>query len=472
VLSKVGLALRVTFLLEDAGQATKRLRAITVGVLVALVFLLMGTVRAAATIAEHFGHSPFNFDTALRTLSAGWFDTTRTIPIAIVDIDEATHEAWGSPVITPRGDLERILEVVTAAAPSAVVVDVDLSWGDSSTPAMANDEGNRRLREFLEHYAGPAPILFPKRIDPAGDGLPHAAPSPLDPIFLHNSHLVWTHAAFQTDANGKVRQWQEWLAVCTATGTDWLPAVPVAIAANVATVPVGLERPSPPTSAATDCAAAAREPAGLSRRLLVGPRLTGPGRHRLMRDATVVSASLLLDPDMARDDRRLFTGRVVFVGASHVSSGDFWLTPSGVLPGVELLASMTRFAPLQFESTSRASRILHRGSSVVLFAFFAWLAWKFRALVALALGLVAALVFLAIAVGVLDDFVAYDVLEAAVLMMIVYTAIDSVLEFVADVKAGQRRAAAGGHAWRDTLAAVCLKRHDAAMGDEHEHKTS
>ncbi|HQR48905.1 MAG TPA: CHASE2 domain-containing protein [Steroidobacteraceae bacterium] len=434
-LRKIRRYVRVSLTLADGGQQTERIRAVTTVAFVALLFAGFGTVRFAMGIAGHFGDVPFEFDRALRTLSVGWFQSERTIPVTLVDIDEATNRAWGSPAITPRGDLARLLEVVSAAGPAAIVVDIDLSWGDRRTrdAGGAEDAGQRTLQDFLDQYAGRAPIVFPKRIEPAADGLPHAAASPFDDTFQRNSRLAWAHASFETDANGKVREWREWLPYCTGSGTKWLPAVPVSLAANLDPLPDGLQRPTPPTAAGGACGSADARDGVQQRRLLVGPRLSGEGRRRSAR-AEVVSATVLLDRDVARDDRRLFADRVVLIGATHASAGDLWLTHAGVIPGVELLANLVRFAPQVFQVPGAMARAVHRVAAIALFLAFAAIQWRYRALVALGVSTILVLAVLAVSIDVFDDFGIFDVIQASILMFVVYKALELVLKLVADVK--------------------------------------
>jgi CHASE2 domain-containing sensor protein len=148
-----------------------------------------------------------------------------------------------------------------------------------------------------------------------------------------------------------------------------------------------------------------------------------------MPDASAVSASLLLDREVQRDDAQLFKGRTVFIGASHAGSGDLWLTPSGVYPGVELLANMVRFAPVGVDRTGWLPHAVHRVLALLLFGTFAWLNWNRRGQVSVLLATLIAISYLVVAVAGFDDFAAFDVLEAAILMMIVYKAIESLLDF-------------------------------------------
>jgi hypothetical protein len=130
----------------------------------------------------------------------------------------------------------------------------------------------------------------------------------------------------------------------------------------------------PEPSAAPDCLAGG---SATERRLLVGPRLTGRSGKPLARDARTVSAAMVLDPDIARDDRRLFFGRVALIGATHSGTSDFWLTPGGVLPGVELLANTVHYAPRD-SAYGAGSEIAYRALAILLFAIFVVASWWLR----------------------------------------------------------------------------------------------
>jgi len=291
-------------------------------------------------------------------------------------------------------------------------------------------------------------------------------------VIAGNPRLRWAHAAFETDTDGKVRAWREWLAYCTGERRGWLPSVSLALADVLHVGSADATPAAAPPVASGACDGTEDSSMGPARRLLLGPRLTGDGEHRPMPDATSISASLLLDPELARDDARLFGGRVVFIGASHARSGDFWLTPSGIYPGVELLANIVRFATVQADTTGRAAQLGHRLIALALFVVFAWLGWQRRGQVAVVLATALAVAYLAVAVGAFDDFAAFDVLEAAILMIIVYKAAESVLDFCGVLQTEWRRAAKGPH-WYSrllrTLAAASRKPHPpgSAPGDTH-----
>jgi CHASE2 domain-containing sensor protein len=439
------------------------IRALLLASVVGAVFAFSGAIKEFAA-ASFFVESPIDLDHSLRALSLGWFGSDRTIPITIVDIDENTNRAWNSQAITPRDKLARMLEVVTAANPIAVIVDIDLSWGDQ--PDAAVDARQRALLEFLQQYRGPAPLIFPKRIEPSPEGVNWMAASPFDDVFESNSRLSWAHASFETDAGGAVRNWHEWIKVCTTSGAEWLPSVPVRLAAVVETLPRGLDRPAAMATHDATCASVSGETPRKPKRLFIGPRLTGEGRAARAADAQAIPASLLVDAEIARNDARLFGGRVVFIGATHASAGDFWLTSSGVLPGVELLANTVRFAPLQVEMHGRTAQLAYRASALLLFVIFACSQWWLRGLLALAVSSVCALALVAFAIDRYDAFGVFDAVEAAIIMMILYKAAEFLLEYFDEVKAACTRSPTGLRNWRNTLRALLLREHDSKpLGD-------
>lgn len=436
------------------------IRAVTLVVVLGASFAVSGAIRQFA-LTSYFGDSPIDLDHSLRALSLGWFASDRTIPVTIVDIDERTNRDWNSPAIAPRDQLVRMLEVVTAANPIAVVVDIDLSWGDR---VADDDEPQRALLEFFEEYRGPVPLIFPKRIEPSLEGPRRAAASPFDAVFGNSPWLSWAHASFETDAGGAVRDWHEWLEICTSSGVEWLPSVPVRLAALVKTLPDGLDRPAAMTAHGADCTQPGDESVSKAKRLLIGPRVTGEGRSAPMGDAQTISASLLLDPEISRDDARLFGGRVVFIGATHASAGDFWLTPSGVVPGVELLANIVRYAPLQAEMHGGKAGLAYRLTALLLFAVFAGLQWWLRGVAALVLATLFTLGIVAIAVERYDNFGVFEAVEAAILMMILYKGAEFLLEYFDAVKTAHARLAPGPWRWLRTLRAAIVREHESSPG--------
>lgn len=469
--SRVRRRLRVTFGREDAGHATERIRATTLVFLMALCFLAFGALPSAGP-AAWFEESPVDQDIAMRTVSLGWFDLDGALPVTLVDIDERTWRGWNSPAITPRLELVKLIETVSAAGPAVVVVDIDLSWGSASAAdASVGHPDDQSLREFLARHDGP-PLVFPKRIESSDVGMPRAAVGPFDPVIAGNPQLSWAHASFQTDGDGKVREWRDWVGVCTDAGGWWLPSV--ATAAGARAVPGGpdVRLQVPPGTPDWDCSAGTGADGGSSHRLLLGPRLSGPAARAFGAGSRSISAATLLDPEVARDDRSLFEDRIVLIGATHQSSGDHWLTTAGVLPGVELLANAVRYSALQARIDGGGGEMLRRLATVALFLLYALIDWRYRSVLRVALAIVATLAFVSVAIGVFEDLRAFEAVAAAIVMMIFYKVLEATFEFVADVHAERARHPAGargllGATWK-TLRAAMLRPHASASGDSHD----
>jgi CHASE2 domain-containing sensor protein len=439
-----GLArrLRITFAVERAA-GSKLTRATTLLILVALIFAILGTVRTFGPMGV-LARSPVNFDLALRTVSAGWYQPRQAVPVAVVEIDQATHQAWGSPAVTPRNKLSELIDKVAVAAPAAIIVDIDLGWGghDPDLPGFA---------DFLATYTGP-PLLFPRRIDPAPGGNRKAADTALDAVFATNPRLAWAHASFETDSGGKVRQWADWIEVCSDDGTYQLPSMPARLSVVLEPLPPGMVRATPPPLSG-ECR---RDSDSRGQLLLVGPRFTGPEHRSLSAGAAAVSALALLDPELDRDDAWLFGNRVVLIGATYPASGDFWLTPSGVLPGVEMLAHTVRFSTLRMTPGWR-SDLAFRAAALAGFVLIA-LVTVYLVGLAMALGLITGtLLFVSVPIWLWQYYRVFEALEVAVLLFVFYKFVQIMLDTLEDWRVRRGLFPPG---WRGSLRAawaVCNK---------------
>lgn len=440
--------LRVTFALERAANA-QLTRATTLLVIVALAFAIMGTVRTF-TPMRALASSPVNFDLALRTVSAGWFQPRDVIPVAVVEIDQATHQAWGHPPVTPRDRLAELIDRVIEAAPAAVIVDIDLGWG-------GDDPGLPLFMDYLASYSGP-PLLFPRRIDPAPGGNRQAAHSPLDAVFAANPNLAWAHASFETDSGGKVRQWADWIEVCSDEGTYQLPSMPARLSLMLDPLPAGLARATPPPLTGS-CRRSEDLRAQL---LLIGPRFTGPEGRRMSSDAAGVSALAVLDPELDRDDAWLFGNRVVLIGATYPASGDFWLTPSGVVPGVEMVGHTVRFASLRSSPGWRADlafRVAALAGFVLIGLISIWLV-GLAAAVALIAG---TLLFVAVPIWLWNYYRVFEALEVAVLLFVFYKFVQIIFDTFEDWGVRRELYPRGWRGWLRTAWSVC---HRSGSGEE------
>jgi CHASE2 domain-containing sensor protein len=186
-----------------------------------------------------------------------------------------------------------------------------------------------------------------------------------------------------------------------------------------------------------------KSPDGNEQRLLIGPRLTGESRAAPRADAQTISATMLLDPELARDDARLFHDRVVFIGATHPSSGDFWMTPSGVRPGVELLANTVRYTPLQGARHGWAENLAYRTVALLLFALFVIAEWWLRGLGAVVAITSGVLAFVALLLALFDSLLVFDALEAAILLSIVYKIVEAAGTFFEELRERRPQFTAG-----------------------------
>ena len=74
---------------------------------------------------------------------------------------------------------------------------------------------------------------------------------------------------------------------------------------------------------------------------------------------------------------------------------------------------------------------------------FACLQWWLRGLAALVVATIFTLVVVAVAIERYDNFGVFDSVEAAILLMIAYKALEFLFEYVDDVKAAHARLCAG-----------------------------
>jgi len=278
-----------------------------------------------------------------------------TTPITYVDIDDALYrQIWGMPTVTPRGELLKMLVPLAASGASAVVIDVDLAWG----------ERHVGLADFLKDYNGPAPLIFIRHLEETQDGV-RDSETPYDDVFATNSAwLHWAHAYFLSDGDGVLRDWLPWVPVCNDAETLMLPAVATLIASKQLTPPAVFgECPTIDESLAypivytEDYGFASGRGASAEDANLWFPDPDAAARR--------LPASFLLDGSNI-DFTALFAGRIAIVGGSHTAGQDLRLTPIGVLPGAVIQANTIHHAVRQLES-SRYPEWLRRVIVVLLF---------------------------------------------------------------------------------------------------------
>ena len=299
------------------------------------------------------------FDATVRGTGFATSEGKDLVPVILVDIDETTAQKWNFQGRTNRERLKDVLQVISNAHPAAIVIDIDLSDDPNGPPV--EPAFDNALQKFVEHYRAKAPLVFIKRTQLEGDGRMTMAPSRYDRLFAKNPSTSWAHAHFVSDADGMTRRWVESVAVCADRGPTPLPAAAIRVLANAQWTNARFDRPEiaglprecTPQGDSTPPRALIRSPSGARRAVSPADRI---GR---------LPAWTLTEPGYARDDDRLFGGRVAVIGNTHRSATDRWRTPEGIEPGVELLADTIRFAPRQL--ASQGKRLLL--PAVMLFFF-------------------------------------------------------------------------------------------------------
>jgi CHASE2 domain-containing sensor protein len=296
-------------------------------------------------------------------------DESRVEALVLVDIDDATHHAWGRPVRTPRDKLADILAHVAAGRPRAIVVDIDLS--NRSLPVEADE----RLAATLAMLGreGPPVLLARDRLavndDPACAGrYQQLKPSFLEPVVdAAPGHLFWVTPLYERDDDLTVRRWRLAEQVCDDGQVRLVPSVQLLVhallrdlgaleqlrrtwgggeAAEAAPTILFLGRavplrdpgvrtrlvyklPWPEPAAAAETAAA---PSSLPGR----PQKTVDGRRVDL--LTILSAAAITEAD-ARDRApvELFTDRIVLIGGSYTEARDMHRTPIGPMPGAMMI---------------------------------------------------------------------------------------------------------------------------------------
>jgi CHASE2 domain-containing sensor protein len=146
-----------------------------------------------------------------------------------VDIDNATWQSWGAPLITPRDKLAGLIERIASYRPMLIIVDVDLSFPTGIPLAEADDP----LRAMLAGYPADAPSLLLVRnfVSPdAATGALYPAPRPTayDSVTANRGNIVWAAPRFEEDDDGKVRRWRLFEVTCDGGRPAVVPSMHLA----------------------------------------------------------------------------------------------------------------------------------------------------------------------------------------------------------------------------------------------------
>jgi CHASE2 domain-containing sensor protein len=321
----------------------------------------------------------------------------RSPAFTFVNIDDATYNKWGSHPVTPREHLAVIIERLALSNPTAILVDVDLSFSD-----LANSDGEATLRKTLAQYpATAAPLLLVRSIyhDGPSPSLPHLRRTVYDPLVATKPNVMWGSPLFERDSDGKIRRWRLFVQACAGDRPTVLPALHL-LGAVIARAKVNksdiLQAPKSLIDrlarfGADSCAAPnlrfgeiVEKQSGsanieindteVSQRVLyrVGwrPDLVSIGPDIQTEDGlapliAVRPANLLTEGDPATPVPGV-EGKFVVIGGSFADSGDWYETPLGRMPGgillinaIEALAlNGTPREPNLFETCATSSFII------------------------------------------------------------------------------------------------------------------
>ncbi len=77
-----------------------------------------------------------------------------TYPFVWLDIDEATYQDWGEPLLTPRDKLQQLLHFAVSGQAAVIIVDIDLSYPREPVKQKraALSEADLRLYNYLADY--------------------------------------------------------------------------------------------------------------------------------------------------------------------------------------------------------------------------------------------------------------------------------------------------------------------------------
>lgn len=329
-------------------------------------------------------------DAADRMMRLSSFTTAnldRTAEFAIFDVDEASWQDWGQPLVLPRDKLANLVAVAVGLKARAIVLDVDLAYPDK-------DERERALSDFLRQYPkGAPPLLLVRSLTAASDGGPARYPSqrqtpydePVARAVAAGARITWATPLFEADRDGLIRRWRLFEIVCDAGTASVVPSLPLAVAdlvrrksgaagASAADALQGELKPLLPRECASPAATA--RPVAIaatagapeivlngsdqSQRVIyripwrpnepsLGPR-TGNDPPLNLVEVRSARAVLAAPPGaLAR-----LEGRFVLIGGSFAAGGDIHPTPIGAMPGVVVLANAMH--ALVYSGTPRAPK--------------------------------------------------------------------------------------------------------------------
>jgi hypothetical protein len=308
--------------------------------------------------------------------------------IALIDIDDEAYFRWGSPLVTPRDKLCRLIDFAIRARASVVVVDVDLTSRDpeAAGPGRAvtcdsRDVPDRHarvsaddvIRSYLADYMRHCrvggtrciPVIFAVtpvvRAWTSNDAETRRPVLSLHPSFL-DAEIARGPPAFLgsdslgQDPDGVMRRWRPFDPVCLPRPTALLSVPLLAVAAyerrNLAALQAQATQTLAPICPGPRASAGYGEDPRLPMVLDVGYPLeiTATARERQflyrigwseIEHAALplrIPAAAITDVDpSSRFRNAALAGTIVVIGGTGPDQPDFHRTPIGLMPGSVVL---------------------------------------------------------------------------------------------------------------------------------------
>ncbi len=390
----------------------------------------------------------FGYDSQLRSTLSNRGQSTDSIDVTLVDIDDAALASWSTAThTTPRDKLATLIDKIVSKGPALVFVDFDLS-------GVSQVNGDDKLKATLTAYKPDSPPLLltgpfrePSCADiactkqackPAArvDGIDAL---PFEDATAGKANIIWVSSSFLPDGDGVVRNWLLWRSTCKNGIAQTAPSPQLAAAALLwrkqpdgrADLAEGARRlqgylPAPDSSSpgtgdwpANTEAYAAPIPFIIDSNLQAkASNWRAASGYRFQR----VSA-LSLDKDQVADEA--IKRRAVVLGASY--GADKFLTPVGAMPGAALFANAIAVAPAVLNHRPASAGLLFL-LSLVLAACYGIFAKLLRAIPAGLLIFVLSYCWLSVTTYLLIPSDAVEVTSRALIYFGVFLAFDALLE--------------------------------------------
>lgn len=315
----------------------------------------------------------------------------RLVPFTLVEIDDATFDAWEAPPYIPRDRLATLVRAIAALEPAVLVVDIDLS-------GRAEPEADEELADLLRQHGQPeaatrvAPVILARSFR-RGDGQWQPRASFLDPVVEANPHLHLASCLFEREVDWEIRRWRLWESLCTesdgAARVEVVPSIQLLAAAVVLTPGASLQElvssltrevtrsgGDPCTDEAANSHGSHSSggaqgvvrigdlelrvpPERVGQRIVfryaareaLGPDERYPRDPRTGQELLSVVSALPISEAGAPLSPELFAGRIVVIGGSFHEGRDLHRTPLGPMPGalviINAIDSLLEYGEIQ-----------------------------------------------------------------------------------------------------------------------------